>query len=117
RAGQAPAAAMTQEVISLFRPRLMVMTGFCGGRVDRVEPGDLIAFTTSYAWDYGKWVKGDGDDEPFARFEPRPTPVNVEENGVDRLVRIVAERGDAPSAELERKVRELSGDRIGSWKV
>lgn len=117
KAGQAPAAAMTQETISLFRPRLMVMTGFCGGRADRVKPGDLIAFTTSYAWDYGKWVKGDGDGEPLAKFEPRPTPLNVEENGVDRVVRAMMERGVPAPAELERNVRELSGDRILAWKV
>lgn len=118
KSGQAPAASMTQELISLFRPRLMIMTGFCGGRQERVDAGDLIAFTTSYAWDYGKWVQEKGETkDAVPKFEPRPTPLIVEEDGIDRVIRTVIDRGDPELAELERSVREMSAGKIDGWKV
>lgn len=118
KSGQAPAASMTQELISLYRPRLMIMTGFCGGRKERVNAGDLIAFTTSYAWDYGKWVQ-DQDESGTAipRFEPRPTPLNVDEDGIDHVIRTVIERGSPLPAELERSVRTMSGEKINGWRI
>ena len=118
KSGQAPAASMTQELISLFRPRLMIMTGFCGGRQERVKVGDLIAFTTSYAWDYGKWVQDEnGGGSAAPKFEPRPTPLSVEERGVDRVIRTIVDRDDPTPAELERSVKAMSDEKIDGWKV
>ena len=119
RSGQAPAASETQALISLYRPRLIIMTGFCGGREARTGPGDLIAFTTSFAWDYGKWVEKQEreDADPSISFEPRPTPLSVEENGVDHLVRTIIARNEPNPAELERRVKETSDGAIKTWRV
>lgn len=116
RSGQAPAASDTQALISIFRPRLLVMTGFCGGRAGRVEPGDLVAFNTSYAWDYGKWVENETEGQP-SQFEVRPTPQMVEEEGIDHVVRELIDRGYKAPPELAEKVREMSGGAIDGWKV
>jgi len=119
KSGQAPAASETQALISLYRPRLILMTGFCGGRLERTGPGDLVAFTTSFAWDYGKWTeKREREEaEPTITFEPRPTPLSVDENGVDHLVRTLIARDKPNPADLERRIKELSGGAIEGWRV
>lgn len=117
KAGQAPSASTTQEMISLFRPRLVMMTGFCGGRSERVALGDVIAFATSYAWDYGKWTKGNAEGDGLPTFEPRPTPLNVEENGVDHVIRTIIDRDDYPSNDQRYLIKERSQGRIDGWRL
>lgn len=116
RSGQAPAGSDAQALLSLFRPRLAVMTGFCGGRQERVKPGDLIAFTDSYAWDYGKWVENAVEGQP-PLFEVRLMPQSVDERGIDHLVRNLIASNYRPPADLAQKVRDISGGGIDGWQV
>lgn len=48
------AATLLQE----FRPRLLVMTGICGGFADQVSVGDLVIAEKSWDWQAGKWADG-----------------------------------------------------------
>ena len=45
------ATALLQE----FRPRILVMTGICGGFSDHVSIGDVVVAEKSWDWQAGKW--------------------------------------------------------------
>lgn len=45
------ATALLQE----FRPRVLVMTGICGGFSEHVEVGDIVVAERSWDWQAGKW--------------------------------------------------------------
>jgi nucleoside phosphorylase/CheY-like chemotaxis protein len=93
KSGQAPCGSWSQALIAHYRPRLILLTGFCGGVEGRAALGDLVAFRSVDAWDYGKWVTTDGEPS----FQPRPTTLNVEENGIARIVRDL-EAADHPAS-------------------
>jgi nucleoside phosphorylase len=86
RSGQPPAASYAQSLITLFRPRVALMSGYCGGvkthadpRSQKIKLGDLAMFEASYAWDYGKWtVERNGDTGEFETvFRSRPNPIDI----------------------------------------
>lgn len=42
-------------LLSRFRPRLLLMTGICGGFADHVNVGDVVVAEKSWDWQAGKW--------------------------------------------------------------
>lgn len=42
--------------LHLFKPRLLLMTGICGGIGDEIAVGDLVAADISWDWQAGKWT-------------------------------------------------------------
>ena len=118
QAGQAPCGSAAQALLSQFRPQVMLMTGFCGGVKSRVALGDLVAFRSSHAWDYGKWVeKRDAAGVKTTTFCRRPTPINVNETGLTDIVRdmITAEAPLDPT--LVAELTTASKGRRTSWKI
>ena len=113
QAGQAPAAAATQAILTQFRPRLIVMTGFCGGVKERTEFGNLIGFRKVEGWDYGKWEGKRGQDPVF---KPRPDPLVAPEGQIYDIVRSL-EDGFEPSREMQEAVAAASGGEIRAWSV
>ena len=86
--GQAPAAALTQSVLTQFRPQLIMMTGFCGGVEGKIKLGDVAIFKSSVPWDYGKWTEEkriDGIIQP--KFLPRGEAISIEVGEIQRVVR------------------------------
>lgn len=75
RSGQPSAASMTQALITYFRPRVALMSGYCGGVRGKVNLGDLVFFEAAYAWDYGKWAEE--GKPPSTVFLARPDPISI----------------------------------------
>lgn len=75
RSGQPSAASMSQALITHFRPRVALMSGYCGGVRGKVELGDLVFFEAAYAWDYGKWAEE--GEPPTTVFKARPDPIGI----------------------------------------
>jgi nucleoside phosphorylase len=113
--GQAATASATQAVLNHFRPKLFLMTGFCGGVEGRVSKGDLIAFSSSTPWDIGKWEQN--SDGSNSRFRHRPNALNVEERGVAEIVRAMVAAEEAHSDELLGAVLKSSKGAIQDWKL
>lgn len=61
--GPVTAALTTQALIHEFRPRVIVMTGICGGIDDKLRLGDVVLADRSWDWQSGKW-SADGSFEP-----------------------------------------------------
>jgi nucleoside phosphorylase/CheY-like chemotaxis protein len=55
--GLVAAAFMTQVLQDKFTPKLIIMTGICGGISDS-KLGDVIIAEKSWDWQSGKWLKG-----------------------------------------------------------
>jgi nucleoside phosphorylase len=93
KSGQASAASASQSLITFFRPRLAVMSGFCGGPEDKVKRGDVIFFESSVDWDYGKWYTEEtasqdgGEANRVPKFYARPNPVPLEADTTGRSIR------------------------------
>jgi nucleoside phosphorylase len=47
---------VSQVVLQHFRPRVIVMTGICGGLDGRVSLGDVVVAEKSWDWQAGKWT-------------------------------------------------------------
>ncbi|MBN3760769.1 5'-methylthioadenosine/S-adenosylhomocysteine nucleosidase [Burkholderia sp. Ac-20365] len=60
--GPVTAALTTQALVYEFRPRVVVMTGICGGIDSKIQLGDLIIADRSWDWQSGKW-NADGEFE------------------------------------------------------
>lgn len=54
--GLVSAAFLSRLIIERFKPRLIMMTGICGGIGDSVKLGDLIIAEKSWDWQSGKWL-------------------------------------------------------------
>lgn len=117
-AGQPPCGSMTQALLSQFRPKLVIMTGFCGGVVERVDLGDLVAFSSVAAWDYGKWEeKKNEDGSKTTVFRPRPTPLSIPEGQVRDVIRDLVAEDYKPDARTLAAVHTSSGGKMTSWKL
>ncbi len=46
----------TTALLSEYRPRLLLMTGICGGFADQVDIGDVVVADKSWDWQAGKWA-------------------------------------------------------------
>lgn len=118
QAGQPACASATQTLLTQFRPKLIVLTGFCGGVRERTSFGDLVAFKTSSAWDFGKWVEGkDADGNKETVFRPRPMPLNCPGDGIAGAIRSIKETDYKPTADTLSAVLEQSNGLITTWKV
>lgn len=53
--GLTPSAFTTRLVIERFRPKIILMTGICGGITNKVKVGDLVVAEKSWDWQSGKW--------------------------------------------------------------
>lgn len=114
-AGQAACASATQALLSHFRPKLALMTGFCGGKGDRVSFGDAVAFKSSAAWDFGKWEERNTPEGKRTVFLPRPgalpIPIGKAKDAVRQL-----EGTYIADEETIAKAHTLSGARVTGWK-
>lgn len=112
RSGQVPSASLAQAVVTQLRPRVAIMTGFCGGVRGRLPLGDVAMFTSSAPWDYGKWEEDARDRPP--RFRARPDALNIPVAGMSAVVRTLADERrvftDATVAEARRMCNRL--DRV-----
>lgn len=117
QAGQPPCGSATQALLTQFRPKLIMMTGFCGGVGARVSFGDLVAFATSSAWDYGKWEEIDGPEGKQTVFRPRPMPINCPDDGVRGVVRDLMGGNYKPDSDTLAAVLKASDSEITEWKL
>ena len=90
KSGQVPSASLAQAVITQLRPRLAIMTGFCGGVARRIDLGDVAMFTSAAAWDYGKWEEGADGEAP--KFLARPDALNIPVGMAAAAVRALSEQ-------------------------
>lgn len=77
--GPVAATHSTEVILRLLKPRVLIMTGICGGFADAVSLGDVVIADSSWDWQAGKWVEGgvlesasdpkDGDNELVALAE------------------------------------------------
>lgn len=101
KSGEARAASFAQSLLSIFRPRLALMTGICGGVPVKTQLGDIIFAESVLDWDYGKWLDGGADNEigkennPVSepRFVSRPDPISIRGSQAHGVVRdLIADR-------------------------
>lgn len=117
RSGQPVAASRTQALLAAFRPRLALMTGYCGGVKSKVKFGDLIFFESAYAWDYGKWEDEPGPP-PVSRFASRPNPIGLdEEDQVHRICRSYIQADFNRQPDFLDKIREKSLGKLQSFDM
>lgn len=105
KAGQARAASSTQSLLSFFRPKLALMSGFCGGVKGKSNLGDLMLFESSYDWDYGKWVER--PNQPMM-FLSRPSPISIEGAPLHRIARALIESNFSKGPALLRDIKQKS---------
>lgn len=55
--GPVAATHSTEVILRQFRPRVIIMTGICGGFSDAVSVGDVVIAEKSWDWQSGKWVE------------------------------------------------------------
>lgn len=53
--GPIASAHAAEAIIRHFRPRVLIMTGICGGFSDQVSLGDIVVAERSWDWQSGKW--------------------------------------------------------------
>jgi nucleoside phosphorylase len=58
--GMVPASHLASELIRVFKPRIICMSGVCGGMSNDVRIGDVVIASRSWDWQSGKWT-GDGE--------------------------------------------------------
>ncbi|WP_316190930.1 histidine kinase [Bradyrhizobium sp. SZCCHNS2096] len=108
RMGMPASAVLTSKIIAQFRPRLVVMTGICAGRVGKADLGDVIV--ADPCWDWGSGKIDSVNDVP--EFRPAPHQVELDTDlgalmkevcaDVGMLARVKAEAvGTKPPHELQ----------------
>lgn len=119
KSGQARAASATQSLLVAFRPRLALMSGFCGGvKTAKVALGDLMIFDTVYDWDYGKWEESDqADGAKASTFLSRPTPISIDGTKIHRQARALKEAKFNKTADLLEKVELLSKGALREFDI
>lgn len=55
--GPIAATHSTEVVLRYFKPRVIIMTGICGGFSDAVSVGDVVIAEKSWDWQSGKWIE------------------------------------------------------------
>ena len=94
-------------VITQLRPRLAILTEFCGGIARRINLGDVAMFTSTAAWDYGKWEEG--ADGKALKFLARPDALNVPIGTAAKAVRALSEQGRVFDDATNATAREMLG--------
>lgn len=113
RAGQPTAASDTQGLIGRLRPRLAIMTGFCGGVPSKTNLGDILFAEMAIDWDYGKWKP----TESASRLYARPEPVGIRNTKIHRIAREVVQNGLTNSEALLEKYMFLTGGEVNGIKL
>jgi len=108
RAGQPSAASETQGLLCNLRPRLAIMTGFCGGVPGKAELGDILFAELALDWDYGKWKPS----EETAKLYPRPEPVVIRNSRTHRIARKLVADGLPDPMPLKASMALLSKGEI-----
>ncbi|WP_249977394.1 response regulator [Vreelandella olivaria] len=88
--GLVSSSSLTSYLVGVFKPRLVLMPGICGGIDKGLKIGDLVVADRSWDWQSGKWLES-------GEFQPAP------------------EHKEA-SSELVSLARELSGKVIDIYK-
>lgn len=57
--GLVPMSYLAAAVVEAYRPRLMVLTGICGGVPDSVQLGDVVVAESSWNWQAGKQTENE----------------------------------------------------------
>lgn len=112
RSGQAPTAAAAQTILTQFRPKVFLMTGFCGGVNGKISLGDVAAFRSAASWDYGKWVETQTPAGNVPRFLPRADAVEIPAEQLARAVRALDGRAALEHVEPMKGAAEASDIRI-----
>lgn len=113
RAGQPSAASDTQGLLCQLRPRLAMMTGFCGGIPGKVDLGDVLFAEIAIDWDYGKWKPA----EKISRLYSRPEPIVIRNSRTHRVARILIEEGLPESEAFVAEVMRLTKGEIREPKL
>lgn len=108
RAGQASAASETQGLLCNLRPRLAIMSGFCGGVPGKADLGDILFAELALDWDYGKWKAS----EEAAKLYSRPEPVVIRNSRTHRVARQLVEGGLPDPAALNAAMALMSKGEI-----
>ena len=108
RAGQPSAASETQGLLCNLRPRLAIMSGFCGGVPGKAELGDILFAELALDWDFGKWKPS----QETAKLYPRPEPVVIRNSRIHRIARHLVEDGLPDPEPLKAKIALLSKGEI-----
>ncbi|HYC68854.1 hypothetical protein [Brevundimonas sp.] len=114
RPGTASAAASTQSIITLHRPRVALMSGFCGGVEGKANLGDLVFFEQVFDWDAGKWKTDDAKDP---HFFPRPEPISIRGSQAHAVARRMRTEGLANAPSRLHRAKELSPKFEGSGEI
>ena len=56
--GPIAATHSTEVILRQLKPRVLIMTGICGGFSDTVSVGDVVVADKSWDWQAGKWTEG-----------------------------------------------------------
>ena len=113
RAGQASAASDTQGLVCQLRPKLAIMTGFCGGVPGKAELGDILFAELAMDWDYGKWKPL----ESVSRLYARPEPIVIRNSATHRIARRIVDQGVPDPDPLEAGVSRMSNGEIQRPKI
>lgn len=89
RAGQPSAASEAQGLICQLRPKLAIMTGFCGGVPGKADLGDILFGEIAIDWDYGKWKP----TPVAAKLYSRPEPISIRNSQIHRVARRLVDAG------------------------
>lgn len=57
--GPIAATHSTEVMLRQLKPRVLIMTGICGGFSDVVSVGDVVVADKSWDWQAGKWTEGE----------------------------------------------------------
>lgn len=122
KSGQASAASYTQSILSYYRPKIALMSGFCGGiKAKKVNIGDLIVFESALDWDYGKWQEvGQTDGEQTVKetvFNSRPDPVSIAGEPVHLIGRDMVSNGLKDKSALLKKFGVLEKGSLQDFTV
>lgn len=113
RAGQPSAASATQGLLCQLRPRLAIMTGFCGGVPGKAKLGEILFAELAIDWDYGKWKP----TKETARLYSRPEPVPIRNTRTHRIARRLVDEGLPDPRPLETEMSRLSDGEITKAEI
>lgn len=124
RSGQPAAASFAQALITMFRPKLALMSGYCGAvstsddpEKRKVKLGDLIIFEASYAWDYGKWLEEQENGKTVSYFRSRPEPIDIRNQPIHDSVRNLMRSEFNTDPLLLNEVTRLSKGKLQSFSM
>lgn len=113
RAGQASAASATQSLITQFRPKFCLMSGFCGGIKQKIALGEIAMCEIVFDWDYGKWKTEDGRSV----FFPRPEPIGIRHSRAHNVARNLESSGLPITSSELNEIKGLSSGLIQKVEI